>query len=229
MPSTSTIAALAPQVQSRLQDPNGTFWLQQYEVYAGLAEAISQLLLIVGRPTTYFNQLVSLSPNTVWQAIPSGVLAITDINLAGKRLKKTTLHALDYTQSSWTSSWESDRADAPYRWAPLGLNLFVVHPAPVQPLDVTVTGIAYPLTDPWPPTGAESSPFETNIDQALQMFAAFSCRVKECGEDAQEGFALYQAFLEIAQRYTRIQDRRDSLVWTRSIGVPTAPSQVSHR
>ena len=229
MPSTSTIAQLAPQVQDRLQDPNGIFWLRNFETYAGLAEAMTELLLIVGRPTQIFNAAITIQPNTVWQALPPGLLCVTNIFLAGRRLPKTMMHSLDYLCASWSSSWESDRAVAPARWAPLGLNYFIVHPAPLQPVVATVTGIAYPILTPWPPDGTEQSPFEKNFDQALQMYSASYCRVKEIGNDAEIGMALYQQFLEIGQRLSTIEDRRDSLIWCRSIGAATAPSQVAHR
>ena len=229
MPTTSTLAQLAPAVGARLQDPSYVFWQYQYEVLAGLEEAVSELLLIIGRPTVIYNAPLQLTPNTCFQPMPAGVLCLTDLRTITTRLWKTTLHALDYTTTSWTSSWESDRAAVPARWAALGLNYFIVHPAPLQPITVNITGIAYPFLDGWPPSGEELSPFHKEIDQALQLYAASYTRMKEIGNDAMEGFSLYQAFLEIGQRLSLIEDRRDSLIWTRSIGAPTAPSQVSHR
>ena len=229
MATTSTIAQLAPAVGERLQDDTFIFWQEQFEVNAALAEAISELLLIVGRPTVIFNRPVTLLANTVWQPMPSGLLAITDIRSISSRLQKTTMRSLDVLCASWNSSWESDRAIQPVRWAPLGLSMFIVHPAPLLPIPVNVTGIAYPLTDTWPPDGTETSPFAKNVDQALQMYAAHYARVKECGQDFEEGLPLYQAFLEIGQRMTTIESRKDDLVWTKSLGAPTAPSQVSHR
>lgn len=229
MPPTSTLAQLAPQVQDRLQDPDGIFWLKRWEVFGGLAEAISELMLIVGRPTQIFNTQIQIQPNTVWQQMPQSCLAIVGIKTNISILQKTTLHSLDYLCSSWSSSWESDRGPISKRWAPLGLNYFVVHPAPLQPVYVNISAIAYPFTDTWPPSGDETSPFTPEFDQALQLYAASYARIKEGGNDALEGQALYRQFLEIGQRMTTIQDRRDSLTWTRSFGAQTAPSQVSHR
>lgn len=227
--ATSTLAAMAPQVQSRLQDPDGIFWNLNFEIYPALAEAVSELLLIVGRPMALFNVPVVLTPNTVWQPMVPGMLCVTNIQSGGSFLKKTVLHSLDYLMASWGPSWESDRAAQAQRWAPLGLGTFIVHPAVTQPVQVQVSGIAYPFTDPWPYSGTDVSVFEKNIDQALQMYAASYCRLKETGQDADEGFELYKRFQQIAQRYTQIQDRRDDLVWTQSFGVPTAPSQTSKR
>lgn len=227
--ATSTIAAMSVQVNDRLQDPTNVFWLQRFEVFAGLAEAISEMLLIIGRPTQVFNSSVTLQPNTCFQPMPAGLLAITNLQLNGRALWKTTLRSLDFLQSSWGSNWQSDRAANPARWAPLGLNMFIVHPAPIQPISVNVSGVAYPFVDTWPPTGAETSCFEKNIDQALEMYAAAYARVKECGQDFQEGQLLYRRFLEIGKRYSKIQDRRDDLMFTQAFGAPTAPSVVSKR
>ena len=127
------------------------------------------------------------------------------------------------------SAWESDRAAQPARWAPIGLTQYVVHPAPLEPIQVQITGIAYPFTGGWPPSGTVASCFHKEIDQALQLYAAAYARFKEIGDDALVGFSLYQSFLEIGQRLSAIEDRKDSLIWTRSMGVSTAPSQVSHR
>lgn len=227
--ATSTISQLAPQVLDRLQDPNATFWLENFEVFAGIAEAISELLLLIGRPTNYFNQLVTIEPNICFQPMPSGLLCITNINANGSFLKKTSLHSLDYTQSSWSSSWESDRAASPVRWAPLGLGMFIVHPAVYYPITVQMTGVAVPLSDTWPPSGTENSPFEKNLNQALELYAAAYCRVKETGLEFEIGQTLYQQYLSIAKRYSQISDRRDDLIFSTSFGTPTAPSVVSKR
>jgi hypothetical protein len=201
----------------------------QYEVYPAIAEAISELLLIVGRPTQYFNSPIGINSNSCFQTMPPGVLAITNISVNGSALKKTTLRALDYTQASWSSAWESDRGPVPLRWAPLGLGMFIVHPAPLQPIWANGTGIAYPFLDGWPYSGADVSPFHKEVDQAIQMYAASYLRVKEVGQDAEIGFELYRQFQKIAQRLTVLEDRKDDLVWTQSFGAPTAPSQVSKR
>src|ERR1035437_434531 len=224
MAQTSTIAQLAPAVGQRLQDDTFVFWLEQFEVYAALAEGISEAMLILGRPQVQFNLPVILQPNVCWQPMPANCLALVDVRLAGRRLNKTTLRSMDVLCASWSSNWESDRAAQPARWFPVGLSMFGVHPAPLQPIQVDVTAITYPIQTAWPPSGAEQSPFEVNFDQALQMAATAYCRQKEGGQDAEEGMPMYQAFLEICQRMSGIQDRCDSLVWTRSLGAPTAPS-----
>jgi hypothetical protein len=229
--ATSTLAAMAPAVSARLQDPTDVFWSEQFEILAGLAEAVNELLLLIGRPTQVFNQQITLQPNTCFQPMPPGLLAITNMRIVSTQaiLWQTTLRSLDYLQSSWSGAWQSDRAANPARWAPIGLGMFVVHPAPLQPVFVNVTGVAYPFTDSWPPTGTETSPFEKNINQALEMYAASYARLKEVGQDAQEGQALYQSFLNIAQRYADIQGRRDALVFSQIFGAPTGITNTTKR
>lgn len=229
MGMTSTLAEMSQDVLDRLQDPTGVFWSRQNEIYAGLAEAISELLLIIGRPTQQFNTNVTLAPNTVWQKMPANMLAITNILCNGSLLWKTTLHSLDYLQSSWSSQWESDRGPYPLRWAPLGLRYFIVHPAPVEPVQVTVAGVCFPVAGTWPYSGAQTSLWHKELNDALELYAASYARIKILGEDFQEGLNLYRQFQVIAQRLTTLEDRRDSLVSTRSFGVPTAPSQTSSR
>lgn len=229
MALTSTIAEMAPAVSERLQDPNNVFWNLDYEVNAGIAEGISELLLIIGRPTVIFNQPITLIPNQVFQPMPTGLLCITNLRTTVSVLNKTTLRSLDYLGASWSPSWQSERGPLVKRWAPLGLTQFIVHPAPTLPVTVNVTGIAYPFTDTWPPNGTEASPFQKEFNQAIEMYASAYCRMKEVGQDAEIGFSLYKQFLEIGQRLSQIEDRRDSLVWCNAFGAATSPSQVAHR
>jgi hypothetical protein len=225
-----TIATLAADVQSRMQDPNAIFWLQSYEYYSAVAEAISDLLLLIGRPTQQTSTIYTLTPSTVWQPMPPNMLAITNIRSSSYSLWKTSLHAMDYTQASWGPDWESDTSNTgPLRWGPLGLTYFFVHPAPTIPIQVTVTGVAYPITTPWPPTGAETSPFHTEINVAIQMYAAWYLALKTLPDESLESEQLFNQYLDIAQRNSTIEDRRDPLVFSRAFGTPTAPSLVSLR
>jgi hypothetical protein len=230
MATTSTIADLLSQVNARLQnDSYGPFWSPQNELTPAIAEAIGEMMLLIGRPTVQYNTLVTLTPNTVWQPMPTNLLAITNIQSAGTTLRKTTLHALDYTQASNTSSWESDRADVPAKWCPLGLRSFVVWPAPTQPIQVTMAGIAFPITSAWPFDPATLSPFHVEVNDALECYAAAYARLKDLGDDWAEGQQNYRQFLSVAARLSTISDREDDLIYSQGFGVETAPSQVSKR
>lgn len=227
--TTSTIAQLATQVGQRLQDDTFIFWLQKYEVYSALAEAYQDMMLLVGRPTLTYNTQITLLPNTVWQPMPANMVAITNIHSDNYSLWKTSVHVMDYLQGSWAGDWESDVADTPARWGPLGWTKFFVHPAPTTPILVTVAGVSNPITTAWPPSGSEQSPFASELDVALQLYATAYLRLKDLGDDMQEGQALMQQYLDIAARATQIADRRDPLIFSRSLGSTTAPSLVSLR
>lgn len=228
--ATATIAQLATQVGDRLQDPTFTFWLQQFEVYAALEEAMNDLLLLVGRPTIQFNTPITLIPNQVWQPMPPGMLAITNIRTNQYSLWKTSLRSMDYLQASWGPTWECDVDNlGPLRWGPLGFSYFFVHPAPTVAFQVNVSGVTFPVQTAWPPNGTEQSPFHSEVNVALQMYATAYLRLKELGDDAQEGDVLYSQFLAMAQRLTQIEDRRDPIIFTKGLGSTTAPSMVTMR
>lgn len=218
-----SVATLGANVAARLQDPTAIFWNLQNEIYGGIEEALNDLMLLVGRPTIQYETLVTLTPNTVWQPMPANMLAITNIR-ANTNLWKTSLHAMDYVQANWGSSWEEDRATVPQRFFPLGLTYFGVHPAPLAEVQVVVAGVSNPFTTPWPPTGAELSPFHDEFNQALELYATAYCRLKEIGDDALEGNALMAQYMQIAQRLTSIEDRYDSVIFSQALGTPTAAS-----
>jgi len=214
------ISTLADRVQQRLEEPvgPGQWWSRAYEIYSAIEEAQNDLLLLVGRPTQIVNIPFALTPNSVWQQIPKGYLAITDIQGVGSPLYKVNLYDMDYLQTSWGSGWEQDTDVVAQRWAPIGFNLFVVHPAPAYPQTVNVTAIQYPATDTWPYSGSESVVFEDNYFQLIEEYAAFYCRIKELGAEFQEGMKLFEQYLAGARRMTQIQDLRDPLIFTMGYG-----------
>jgi len=216
------ISTLSTNVLERLEDPTGIFWSTQFEIYSGLVEAMNDLMLLVGRPTQTVNMQFNLQPNSVWQQMPKGLFAISDIWGPQSRLRKGTLFDLDYSQSSWTSDWENDVSDSgPTMWAPVGLNMFVVHPAPSVFQTVLLDGIAYPVAETnYPYTGAELVPFHHEFHVALEEYSAHYAAIKESSAEFQESLALYKGYLGMAKRLTEIEDRRDSLVFSNSFGAP---------
>ena len=215
------ISTLAANVQSRLEEnPGGPgqWWSQQFEVFSALMEAQNDLLLLVGRPTQIVNVPFTLTANSVWQAVPKGYLAITDIQGAGSPLYKVNLWDLDYLQTSWQSDWMQDVDDVAVRWAPIGFNLFVVHPAVSTPQTVNVTAIQYPTSDVWPYTGSESVVFSDEFFVALEIYAAAYCRIKELGGEFQEGLKMMDQYMQLAKRLTQLSDLKDPLLFTMGFG-----------
>jgi hypothetical protein len=217
----TTIATLANNVQSRLEEvpgSSGAWWSARFEIYSSLIEAQNDLLLLVGRPTQIVNIPFNLVPNSVWQTVPKGILAITDIQGFSSPLYKINLINLDYLQVNWGSDWTQDVDNACYRWCPIGFNMFAIHPAVAEPQSVNITAIQYPTSDVWPYTGSESVVFEDNFFQLIEEYAAFYCRIKELGGEFAEGMKLFEQYLQGAKRMSAIQDLRDPLLFSGGYG-----------
>ena len=226
------ISTLAANVQSRLEEnPGGPgqWWSQQFEVFSALMEAQNDLLLLVGRPTQIVNIPFTLTANSVWQAVPKGYLAITDIQGAGSPLYKVNLWDLDFLCTSWQSDWTQDVDDVAVRWAPIGFGMFAIHPAVSTPQTVNVTAIQYPTTDVWPYTGSESVVFSDEFFVALEIYAAAYCRIKELGGEFQEGLKMMDQYMQLAKRMTAIQDLRDPLLFTSGYGAASNINPTTKR
>lgn len=217
---TTPISVLADKVQNRLEETigAGAWWSRQYELFTALTEAQNDLLLLVGRPTQIVNVPFTLQANTVWQVVPKGYFIITDIQGAGAPLYRINLWDLDYLQSSWGSDWTQDVDTVARRWAPIGMNMFAVHPAPMYPQQVNVIAIQLPVTEPWPYTGSETVVFSDEFFVALEIYAAAYARIKELGAEFQEGVQMMQQYMALAQRMTAIQDLRDPLLFSSGYG-----------
>jgi len=229
---TTPISTLANIVQNRLEETAGgagAWWSRQYELYTGIVEAMNDLLLLVGRPTQVVNLPVTLTPNTVWQSMQKGIFAITDIQGANGPLWKINLYDLDYLQSSWGPDWEQDVDVTAKRWAPLGFNLFVVHPAVAEEQVVQITAIQYPTTDTWPYSGSETVPLEDQYFQLIEEYAAHYARIKETGLEFQEGMKLFDQYMLGAKRMTQFQDIRDPLLFSMGFGAAQNANPTTKR
>jgi len=229
---TTPISVLAENTQSRLEEvpgSSGAWWSAQFEIYSAIMEAQNDLLLLVGRPTQTVNIPFTLVPNSVWQVVPKGLLLITDIQGFSSPLYKINLWDIDYLMTSWGPDWTQDVDNAAYRWAPIGFNLFAIHPAVATAQTVNITAITYPTTDVWPYTGAETVQFESNYFQLIEEYASFYCRVKEMGGEFQEGMKLFDQYLLGAKRMSAIQDLRDPLIFSSGYGASQRVSPTTMR
>lgn len=127
------------------------------------------------------------------------------------------------------SDWTQDVDVAAYRWAPISLNMFVIHPAVSTAQTVNLTAIQYPTSDVWPYTGSETVQFEDNYFQLLEEYAAFYCRIKELGGEFQEGMKLFDQYMQGARRMTQIQDLRDPLLFTSGYGAAQNANPTTRR
>ena len=227
----ATINDLVPYCEQRVEEVVGApvFWLQQPEVVTAVAEAIQDLLLLVGRPTQTVTQSYTLLPNQVFQPMPAGVFIITDLYDQDGRAYQYTLYDMDFTQASWTSSWEDDLSTNISQWFPVGFNMFGVHPAVSAPLQVTITGIQLTPNEAFPYSGTTTVPFEDSVFVALELYAASYLRLKEAGSEFADGVKLYQQYLEIAKVYTNLQNRVDPLLFSPNMGAPAGVNPTTRR
>jgi len=219
---TVPISVLGSRVLDRLEEdqpPNGpVFWNLSTEIYSGIVEAINDLTILVGRPNVSFNVPFTLAANTVWQSLPSGQFLITDIQGPSGGLRKVSLFSMDYVQASWDGSWENDVATEPRRWFPVGLTKFGIHPAVAVPITVILSCVPYPVTSPWPYDGTQTVPFHDEFFEAIEMYAAHYARLKETGLESEEAVTLFQQYMKMAERLTEIEDKKDSIFFSRSWG-----------
>ncbi len=218
------ISTLANQVCNRVEEnvpANGgpIFWSLEYEFYTALVESMNEMLLLVGRPVIQASVPITLTANTVWQAMPVGCLAILDM-YSTRPLWKASLRDMDYLQSSWTAGWENDRAQFPVRWGPVGVNMFFVHPGPTTSITVTINYVQYPVQQNFPYDGTQTVPFHDEYFEAFEMYAAHYARIKETGQDFNDSKLLYQSFMALATRMAGVENRRDPLIFTQSWGIP---------
>ena len=231
------ISTLAANALERLEenylsgiDSGPVFWNEQFEIYSAIVEAENDLLLLVGRPTQTVSMPFMLTPNTVWQRMPKGLFAISDVQGPQSAIRKYSLFSYDYEQpGNLGSDWENDTG-TPTSWAPIGMGMFIVHPAPVAPMSVLLTGIAYPVAETnFPYTGAELVPFHHEFHVALEEYAAHVCRIKEGGSELQESMTLYQSYLTLAKRMTEIESRKDDLIFSKAFGAPAGVNPHTRR
>lgn len=224
------ISTLAQNVLDRLEDPDGVFWLTQFEVYTKVVEALNDLTLLVGRPVIGVQTPFNLQPNSVWQSLPKGILCFTDIYGPQSLLRKLDLFSYDYVQFNSGSDWENDSSQyGPNTWAPLGVSMFIVHPAPSTPQTVTVNAIQYPAPVPWPYAGTITVPFHNEFFAAIESYAAHVLRFKELGTDFTASMALYADYLAQAQRMSVIEGRKDPLLFSLSLGAPFGTNAIQKR
>lgn len=219
--ATVPISTLANNIQSRIEEQagsNGAWWSRELEIFSAVAEAMNDLMVLVGRPTQIVSTPFTLVANQCFQTVPKGVLAITDIQGATGNLYKINLYDFDYLQTYWGSGWTQDVGPRAKEWAPVGFNMFVVHPACSTPQTVNLTAIQYPITDTWPYAGTETIPFHDEFFVALEEYGAFYCRFKELGLEFQEGLRLFQSYLNNAKRLTEIENLRDPLIFSSGFG-----------
>ena len=214
----ATISTLEPYVLNRVEEENpSVFWTLETEVASSLMEAMCDALLLVGRPDLIVSQPLTIQPNQWLQAVPKGVFCITNLQGPASEVWKVTLQDMDGAQVAGPD-WEQDIGDSITKWWPMGFNAFGVHPCVPQAQTVLMTGIASPITGIWPYDGTQTVPFQDPFFVALEKYAASYLRLKEAGQETQEGAKLYADYLQDMKRMTQLQDRIDPFIFEGATG-----------
>jgi len=225
-----TVQQSAYLVEDRVEEVRGApvFWSESFEIFTAINEALCEATLLVGRPTQTVTQVMSIAPNTPWQTMPTGVLAITDIQGPASQVWKWTLRDMDFLQSGNGSDWENDVTPGQtiMRWGPLGFTKFFVWPCVPQAQNVTITGIQSPIQTAWPFLGTQTINLHDEFVQAVEKYAAHYLRFKESGIEFQTAISLYDGFLADMKRMTAIEDRRDPYIFTRGVGAAADRGQA---
>ena len=225
----ATISTLLPYVQNRLEEQNpAVFWNDELELNSSLMEAMCDALLLVGRPDLIVNQPLTIQPNQWLQTVPEGIFCMLSIQGPASEVWKVTLEDLDYALVS-DSGWEQDIGESIIKWAPVGLNKFIVWPSVPQAQTVLVTGIASPISGTWPFDGTQIVPFQDQFFASLEKYAASYLRLKEAGQEQAEGVKLYQEYLQGMKTLTRIEDRIDPFLWEGSTGAKLVSNPTTSR
>lgn len=226
----ATLSTLEPQVAARIEEDaaNPVFWSKEFELYSALQEAQCDLLLLVGRPDLTVSVPFDIVPNTWLQTVPAGIFALCNIQGPATEVWKIRLQDMDYGLVSGPD-WEQDVGDTIQKWFPLGFGKFGVWPSVAQPQTVLLTGIASPITGLWPYDGTESVVFHDEDFDALEKYAAAYCRLKESGQETEEGYKLYQEYLQRAGRITQMEDRRDPFLFEGATGAQVLANPTRKR
>lgn len=226
----ATISTLSPYVEERLEEVAGApvFWSEELEINSSIMEAMCDATLLVGRPDLSVNVPFTIQPNTPWQQTPKGLLCILNIQGPASEVWKVTLEDLDYALVS-DSGWEQDIGDSIIKWAPIGLNQFIVWPCVAQPQTVLMTGIQSPIQSQWPFNGSQTVPFQDPFFVSMEKYASGYCRLKESSQEFQEGVKLYEDYLQDMKRMTAIQDRIDPFLFSAATGAQVVSNPTTSR
>lgn len=131
-------------LRARLQDrfDAAPFWT---DTDANLA--LNHALRLWNALTGYWRRRISISGpiNDPLIPIPSGSLVQrTAVTCQGQAMTPTTLHSLGLLRPNWWTERTTSGGSVPTRpllWAPVGLTLFVVWPAPVVQMSFGVDGV----------------------------------------------------------------------------------------
>jgi len=208
------------------------FWTTT-EINNICVEAMNEATLLTGEPQARSTaQAVTL--NQTFQSMPSGSLALLRMeDQNGSSVQKTSVWDLDRMLPGWQNDTDlSLGALGVIRfWFPFGITKWGIYPKMTSPnpLQVTLSNLAWPVTATRPYTGSENVPFQLEFIEAFNDYGEHVARLKEGGQDFEESQILYSNFLGVMQELSNFAERKDVLRWTRTQGAFSRVTEVRVR
>jgi len=231
-----TIDDISAGVLRRLEEDTASpvFWNLPLEIRPIVLEALCEATLITGQPQVkLLSAPYTLTPSQTIQPAPAvifsnhSVLAIIRIDINNQPLHKVSVFDLDMANKDWQNDLP---AAAPNEWFPFGLGgQFGIHPQVSAPLGVTITAITNPTITSPPYTGGESINFQSEFNLGLECYGAHAARIKEGGAEAEQAMQLYETFLSVMTELSMFAIRRDSLRFSRALGVASELNEVAKK
>jgi hypothetical protein len=229
-----TIATIAARVQDKLEEVRGAgitpapymanFWDLVGEIYPAVAEAANEANLIAGS-VVVVNTAYVIPPLTTYLPMPANAIALSRVVGPYPVLKSDV-----FTLDSMLPNWQQIPPEKTIRgWFPVGVTQWGVYPQLIEEQRVVLSYIAVPVAVPRPYTGAEQMPFQQEFEAAIEMYAAHILRLKEGGAEFEMSQADYQGFLDAMQSLSRIQARRDQLIFAKTLGASTGVNPTESR
>lgn len=111
----------------------------------------------------------------------------------------------------------------------MGLTQWGIFPKLSADQRVVLTYIAYPVAKAPTYDGSEVLPFQDEYYQSIENYAAHVLRLKEAGQEFEVSQASYQEFLDSMQSLSRLQERRDNLVFSKTMGAALRTNVVESK
>lgn len=210
----STLQQLANAVQDKLEEPRGfgIYWNAQNEINPALVEAMNEAALITGDPEVRPGVVTTLQvgggvagyPPFIYPMPTDALLIVRLDSTTSGAIKKITTCDLDRLYPGW----EGQTGSTIKRWFPVGMSLFGVWPQLTVPQQIRLTYVGFPVTDSYPYSSTDVSPFREEYNDGFTEYAAHVCRLKESGPDFQQSIPQYQSFLDKMTSLTKFAARR---------------------
>jgi hypothetical protein len=225
------LSDVALRVQNRLEEEDGgsppttgNFWDYTNEIFPIVVEAVNEASMLTGDVLT-INQSFTIPASTTYLAMPKNAIAITRV-IGPAPIKKYDIFQLDNLLRGWQSMIG---APAIQGWFPLGMTLWGVFPQLQADQRVTLSYLAYPVAETTPYTGNEDLPIQSEYYQSVENYAEHVLRLKEAGQEFEISQQSYQEFLDGMQSLSRLQARRDNLVFSKTMGASVRTNYVESK